>query len=201
MPLVRYSSAVVQNSPFVPVLVKSVSVRVQPLTQRTYHVKVVKPGPLPQPLEHKCRSTQFPARPQSEANSTVVGQKPQRLRSRSTRHSKPPLAVRSLVGSPDEKTVANLVIRGSRFCTWAGTGPEAGVGATTADSTPPARKKWRKKRGNIEPRLVRTSGQSRFGRRKVQQGKEDGDLDKTRVKKTSQGSAVASSRKDRRHRI
>lgn len=112
-------------------------------------MKVVKPGPLPQPLEHECRSTQFPARPQSEANNTVVGQKPQRLRSRSTRHSKPPLAVRSLVGSPDEKTVANLVIRGSRFWTWAGTVPDDGVGATTADSTQPARRRGRKRRGNI----------------------------------------------------
>lgn len=153
MPLVRYSSAVVQNSPFVPVLTKSVSLfpfRLVSLdTQETYHVKVVKPGPLPQPLEHECRSTQFPARPQSEANSTVVGQKPQRLRSRSTRHSKPPLAVRSLVGSPEEKTVANLVIRGSRFWTWAGAVPDAGVGATTADSTRPARRRGRKRRGNI----------------------------------------------------
>lgn len=153
MPLVRYSSAVVQNSPFVPVLTKSVSLfpfRLVSLdTQETYHVKVVKPGPLPQPLEHECRSTQFPARPQSEANSTVVGQKPQRLRSRSTRHSKPPLAVRSLVGSPEEKTVANLVIRGSRFWTWAGAVPDAGVGATTADSTRPVRRRGRKRRGNI----------------------------------------------------
>lgn len=132
-------------------------------------------------MEHECRSTQFPAKPQSEANSTVVGQKPQRLRSRSTRHSKPPLAVRSLVASPDEKTVANLVIRGSRFCTWVGPVPDAGVGATTADSTRPARRRGRKRRGNIPcldcleraVKLILDEGnQARKGRRRSRQDPE-----------------------------
>ena len=120
-------------------------------------MKVVKPGPLPQPLEPQVAINTVSCQTiQSEANSTVVGRKPQRLRSKSTRHSKPLLAVRSLVGSPDEKTVANLVIRRSRFYTWAGTVPEAvaGAGATAADSTPPARKRVEKEDTTLNHALL-----------------------------------------------
>lgn len=86
-----------------------------------------------------------------------------------------------MVASPDEKTVANLVIRGSRFCTWVGPVPDAGVGATTADSTRPARRRGRKRRGNIPcldcleraVKLILDEGnQARKGRRRSRQDPE-----------------------------
>jgi len=64
----------------------------------------------PQPLEQAWLSTQLPANPQSRAEITVVGQKPQRLFARSTRQSKPEFAVRGFVMSPSRYTVAITVV-------------------------------------------------------------------------------------------
>lgn len=85
-------------------------VRPLPLTSavfqilRAYHVNVVIVGfrPIPHPLEQACLSIQLPARPQSVAAITVVGQKPQSPCSVSTRQLNPESAVRDLEGSPSK---------------------------------------------------------------------------------------------------
>jgi hypothetical protein len=56
---------------------------------------------MPHPEVQACESTQFPARPQSVAEITVVGQNPHRAFSVSTLQSKPGCAVRGWFGSPD----------------------------------------------------------------------------------------------------
>ena len=73
------------------------------MTGQAYQMKVVKGASVsPQPDLQSKLSKQLPARPQSEAAITVVGQNPQRRFSRSTRQSNPPLAVRTLLTSPVE---------------------------------------------------------------------------------------------------
>jgi hypothetical protein len=70
-----------------------------------YQTKVVIPTcpTSPHPLEQPCESTQLPARPQSEAEITVVGQNPQIPFLVSTLQSKPGFAVRGWPGSPSAK--------------------------------------------------------------------------------------------------
>ena len=69
--------------------------------RRVYQVNMVRPlFVLPQPERQSKASTHFPARPQSEALMTVVGQNPQRPFAVSTRQSKPGSAVRMIVGFP-----------------------------------------------------------------------------------------------------
>jgi hypothetical protein len=55
---------------------------------------------IPHPDVQEKVSTQQPARPQSVAEMTVVGQKPNKLFSVSNRQSYPDCAVRGCVGSP-----------------------------------------------------------------------------------------------------
>jgi len=151
MLLVRYSSAVVQNSPLVPVLpgcqLREFSTIPRPAIE-SYQVNVVRPPPLPQPLEQAWRSTQFPASPQSDATNTDVGQKPQRLRSRSTRQSKPISAVRSFEGSPDIQMEEKRVTRASRFCA-ANVGRLGLAVVSTAAKLCPPKKMRTKSRGDI----------------------------------------------------
>ena len=70
-----------------------------------YQVKVVTAGLLemPQPLEQALESTHAPARPQSVAAMTVVGQNPQIPCEVSIRQSNPESAVLGLLGSPFRK--------------------------------------------------------------------------------------------------
>ena len=151
MLLVRYSSAVVQNSPLVPVLPScqlGVVFTIQWPAIESYQVNVVRPPPLPQPLEQAWRSTQFPASPQSDATKTDVGQKPHRLRSRSTRQSKPISAVRGSEGSPDIQMEENRVTRASRFCA-ANVGRLGFAVVSTAAKLCPPKKMRSKSQGDI----------------------------------------------------
>lgn len=68
----------------------------------THHVKVVILGfpKMPHPDVQECESTQFPARPQSVAEITVVGQKPHTAFWVSILQSKLNCAVRGWFGSP-----------------------------------------------------------------------------------------------------
>lgn len=75
----------------------------QQVARSTYQVKVVRVGLLniPHPDKQSNESTQVPARPQSEAEMTVVGQKPHSAFCVSILQSKPDCAVRGCFGSPE----------------------------------------------------------------------------------------------------
>lgn len=70
--------------------------------KRTHHVNVVTSvlSKAPQPFLQLCASTQLPAKPQSLAAMTVVGQNPHIPLIVSTLQAKPEFAVRGRFGSP-----------------------------------------------------------------------------------------------------